>query len=169
MQCNKCSGTLQYLCITIQTASRNVCGAAESESATLQLWPLTLVVCEVQKEFRDEASSGGPWAPQTLQVALTQIAGIDGILQGAIFLFLLLLVMKAVAICCRDGHSDGARNEATFWTEGVRVSACSGPSLNITRALLRLVGGLPSHFFPSKGIFISLVTDCNSTLLRTRA
>jgi len=73
-----------------------------------------LVICEVQKEFRDEASSGGPRAPQTLQVALTQIAGIDGVLQGAIFLFLLLLVMKAVAICCRDGHSGSARNEATF-------------------------------------------------------
>jgi hypothetical protein len=74
-----------------------------------------LVVCEVEKEFRDEARSGGPGAPQALQVALPQIVGISGVLQSAVFLFLflflLLLVMAAVGICCRDGHSGSARNE----------------------------------------------------------
>ena len=43
------------------------------------------------------------------------------------------------------------------------VLAGTGETLNITRALLRLVGGLPSHFLQSKGIFISLVTRCNNT------
>lgn len=69
-----------------------------------------MIVCEVEKEFRDEAISGGPRGPQALQVALTQIVGIDGVLQRAV---VLLLVMEAVAVRCRNRHSGTARNVAT--------------------------------------------------------
>lgn len=42
------------------------------------------------------------------------------------------------------------------------LPACTGRTLNIARAPLRLVGGLPSHFCPSKGIFTSAVTRSNN-------
>jgi hypothetical protein len=83
-----------------------IASLVQPESHPVAANSLTLVVSEVEKEFRDEAVSGCPAAPQPLQVALTQIAGIDGVLQGAVLLLLLLLAgIEAVAICCRDGHS----------------------------------------------------------------
>lgn len=80
-----------------------IASLVQSESHPVAANSLTLVVSEVEKEFRDEAVSGCPGAPQPLQVALTQIAGIDGVLQGAVLL--LLAGIETVAICCRDGHS----------------------------------------------------------------